>query len=113
MANKDRKSVLSYLKVLMVHVIKWKSQPDKRSSSWIGSINNAKKGIARVQRKVPSIKNDFIKENWDSIFQKATEKAEEEMGQKSTVSKLNWADLFLNKYTWMILLVAAIVGFFG
>ncbi len=88
-----------------------KSQPDKRSSSWIGSINNAIKGIVRVQKKVPSIKDDFIKENWDSTFQKATEKAEEEMGQKSTVSKLSWADLFLNKYTWMILFVAIAIGF--
>ena len=89
MASRDRKAILSYLKVLMIHIIKWKSQPEKRSSGWIGSIDNSKKGIKRIQRKVPSITDDFLKENWDTTFEKAIPKAEEEMTKKSTVKKLS------------------------
>ncbi len=38
MAKRDRREVFSRLVVLITHILKWQHQPDKRSSSWQGTI---------------------------------------------------------------------------
>lgn len=38
MARRDKREVLSRLTVLLVHLLKWEHQPDKRSNSWQATI---------------------------------------------------------------------------
>jgi Domain of unknown function DUF29 len=38
MARRDRREVYSRLVVLLTHLLKWQYQPDKRGSSWRGTI---------------------------------------------------------------------------
>lgn len=38
MAKRDRREVFSRLVVLMVHLLKWRHQPENRSGSWRGTI---------------------------------------------------------------------------
>ncbi len=89
MANKDSKSILSYLKNLMIHIIKWKTQESKRGRSWKNTIKYSKKGILDIQSKKPSLNEGFLKKNWDKTFEKAKKEAEKEMGEESAVNKLN------------------------
>jgi Domain of unknown function DUF29 len=40
MAIRDRREVKSRLRVLVVHLLKWHYQPEKRSRSWVTTIGN-------------------------------------------------------------------------
>jgi hypothetical protein len=38
MARRDRREVLSRLRVLLAHLLKWEYQPERRSGSWLATI---------------------------------------------------------------------------
>jgi hypothetical protein len=38
MARRDRREVVSRLKVLLIHLLKWQHQPNHRSGSWLATI---------------------------------------------------------------------------
>ncbi len=112
MANKDRNAILSHLKNLMMHIIKWKSQEQKRSRSWRDTINNSKERIKRSQNKTSSLNNEFLKKNWDKTFEKAKKEAEKEMKEKSKIKNLTWREVFFNKYTFIGIVVLSILKLF-
>lgn len=39
MGNSDKRETFSRLKVLLMHLLKWKYQPQKRTSSWLNTID--------------------------------------------------------------------------
>ena len=57
MGKSQKRAIESYLKVLLLHLLKWKYQPNSRSSSWRGSIYNARKGIQKRIKESPSLKS--------------------------------------------------------
>lgn len=46
----------SALRVVMLHLLKWDHQPTHRSRSWVLSVHEHRRRIARVMRKNPSLK---------------------------------------------------------
>ncbi len=46
MAKRDRREVKSWLVVLLVHLLKWDHQPDKRTGSWQASILHQRSELA-------------------------------------------------------------------
>ena len=46
----------SRLGVLLAHLLKWRYQPERRSNSWIGTIREQRRRVARVLRKNPGLK---------------------------------------------------------
>lgn len=59
MGRSEKRGVSSQLTRLMLHVIKWKCQPEKRSASWVISIRSARREIAESQQEMPSLNRDF------------------------------------------------------
>ncbi len=112
MANKDRNTILSHLKNLMMHIIKWGTQKEKKGNSWKRSIENSRKGIEDVQDKIPSLNDEFLKKNWDKTFEKAKKEAEKEMKEKSKIKNLTWREVFFNKYTFIGIVVLSILKLF-
>lgn len=94
-----------------MHIIKWKSQPEKQSKSWSTTIEYSRTEIERLKKKFPSLNDDFINENWDKEFEKAKKKAEGEMKKKSDEKGLTWQEVFMNKYT-LIIVFLVVVGCF-
>jgi hypothetical protein len=45
MARSDRRALGSHLKNLLMHLLKWAYQPDRRGSSWQGSLEEAREAI--------------------------------------------------------------------
>jgi hypothetical protein len=60
MGRSEKRGVSSQLTRLMLHVIKWKCQPEKRSASWVISIRSARREIAESQQEMPSLNRDFL-----------------------------------------------------
>ena len=46
MANRDRREVMSRLKQLLLHILKWEHQPGKRTRSWSTSILDQQQDLA-------------------------------------------------------------------
>ena len=98
-ARADRRAVKSQLVRLMKHIIKWKVQAEKRSSSWIRFIHNARIEIQDIQEETPSITNDVIISLWDLAFNLAVAEAEDEIGHIVVfVPSLNWDEVFDAEY---------------
>lgn len=55
LGKSDRRSVQSDLKIVLVHLIKWKYQPQKRKSGWRSSINEHRDRIERIIQDSPSL----------------------------------------------------------
>ncbi len=92
------KKLLSQLVRLMLHVIKWKSQPEKRSHSWVYSINDARNQINKESFENKKIANSEIIENWEDCFKKAQKQAEIEMGKSADVKELTQKEVFEDNY---------------
>lgn len=98
MSKQERRAVQSQLMRLMKHIIKWKTQPERRSVSWAVSIANARYEISESQEYEPSITNDVIKEMWEKAFRQAKKEAELEMQTKSAIDSLSWDEVFNDEY---------------
>ena len=59
MARSDKRQLASRLAVLLAHLLKWELQPEKRSSSWRGTIKEQRKRILKLLAESPSLKNEL------------------------------------------------------
>ena len=48
MARRDRREVSSRLVVLLVHLLKWEQQPERRSGSWLGTILDQQRALREL-----------------------------------------------------------------
>jgi len=98
LGRSERRALRSQLIRLMMHIIKWHMQPERRSRSWIASIYNAREEIADIQEETPSLTDSVIYQMWEKSFRMAKRKAEGEMNRKATISNLSWEQLFQAHY---------------
>ena len=56
MGRRDRQELVSRLKILLGHLLKWQHQPAHRSSSWRGSILEQRLRIRDLLQDCPSLK---------------------------------------------------------
>ena len=99
MGRSEKRAVSSQLTGLMLHIIKWKCQPEKRSASWVISIRSARREIADSQEEMPSLNQEFLESIWDKCFASAKQDARDEMGKKPEIIALSWDEVFEEIYT--------------
>lgn len=66
----QKHAIRSQLKRLLLHLLKWQYQPDKRSGSWKVSIRNARQEIERLLTTSPSLKT-YLAEGLATEYQRA------------------------------------------
>jgi len=96
LSRSEKRALKSQIIRLMKHVIKWKSQPEKRSRSWVVTIQNARTEIKDIQEETPSLTDDVVLQMWQSCLSSAI--AEAEMDQDSRIFVLSWEDVFETGY---------------
>jgi hypothetical protein len=79
LGNRHRDALESQLTRLLMHLLKWQFQPDHRSSSWNGTIQEARKQIKRLCRRYPSLK-PYLDQCWEDCYADAIEDASDETG---------------------------------
>lgn len=55
MSKRDKREILSRLKVLLMHLLKWQYQPSRRTASWETTIRNHRDEIAQILQDSPSL----------------------------------------------------------
>ncbi len=79
MGRSDKREIYSRLTVLIMHLLKWKYQPQKRSSSWIATINEQRRQIKLILKDSPSLK-PYLRDKLADCYKDAREDTEKETG---------------------------------
>jgi len=95
---KEDKAAESYLVRLMKHIIKWFVQPEKRSSSWLRSIEDSRTKLKKIKKDKPSINKSFLLKRWDQLFKTAKKDAEKDMGKAAEIENLTEKQVFDDEY---------------
>ncbi|MEO1388404.1 MAG: DUF29 domain-containing protein [Cyanobacteria bacterium J06634_6] len=79
LGKRDRRAVVSQLIRLILHLLKWQHQPERRSDSWLDSITDARVQIELAFEDSPSLKND-LSEQVDTCYRRACRQADQQTG---------------------------------
>ncbi|MHB8211389.1 MAG: DUF29 domain-containing protein [Acidithiobacillus sp.] len=82
MGVNQRHELRSRLNVLLVHLIKWQWQPERRGTSWLTTIGNQRFEISGLLKDLPSLRR-FIPEMLVDAWARARDEAEEKTGIKA------------------------------
>lgn len=86
MARNEEHGLRSYIEVLLIHLLKWKYQPERRDRSWEVSVTRARSEISARLEDSPSLKTK-LKTLTDKAYQAACRIAGLEMGWETHKSK--------------------------
>jgi enoyl-CoA hydratase/carnithine racemase len=56
LSKRERDAIESHLETLVLHLLKWRYQPDRRTRSWEATIKVARRNIAKLLRRSPSLR---------------------------------------------------------
>lgn len=91
LGRSEKRTLQSYLKVLLIHLLKEKYQKDKASRSWALSIKNSRLEAKQVLEENPSLKpklNEIIKRAYESARLNAAQ--ETGLPEKTFPKKCEW-----------------------
>ncbi len=77
MAKRDKRELISHLMILIAHLLKWQFQPEQRSGSWQGSIDEQRLRILQQLEESPSLHN-FLTESIAASYPNALKLANKE-----------------------------------
>ncbi len=102
MANAERRALNSQLTRLMMHLLKWRYQADKRSTSWVRTIVNTRREIRDLRKYMPSFTSEYVENIWQEAFDDAIAEAKAEMNlsrkDKFEPAALTWEEVFDDEY---------------
>ena len=81
MGRSEKRELKNRFIVLLMHLLKWQYQPEKRSESWRSTITEQRICIEGLLEDSPSLQ-PLISEVFDDCYQKARLKASDETGIK-------------------------------
>lgn len=98
LGRSEKRALKSHLVRLMAYIIKWQTQPERRSYSWAATIYNAREEIRDIQTETPSLTDAVIQEMWERCFLVAKREAEGDMNQATVITALSWREVFDEPY---------------
>lgn len=79
MGKSDRRAIISHLAIIILHLLKWRYQPERRGTSWRLSIRNGRQEIDWIVNDSPSLRRQ-LSELIESVYPMARENAADETG---------------------------------
>jgi hypothetical protein len=67
----ERRELLSRLQVLLVHLLKYRYQPERRGKSWLLTIIHQRTAIERLLEQSPSLRTLLVADTLAKIYSKA------------------------------------------
>jgi Domain of unknown function DUF29 len=59
LGKSERRAVISHLRVLLIHLLKWHFQEQRRSDSWLHSMGNAQVELQTILKDSPSLHHEL------------------------------------------------------
>lgn len=88
LGKSEKNALQSNLRILLMHLLKWKYQPDRRSNSWSYTITEHNIRIAQAFKDSPSLKR-YFSEIFDDCYQNARKLAAKETGLDINIFPVN------------------------
>ena len=88
MGRSEKRELRSRLTVLLMHLLKWDYQPDRRSGSWKSTINTQRMDIDFVLKDNPSLKHN-LEIVIDETYRIARQRVADETGLPESVFPLS------------------------
>lgn len=79
MGRSQRHELRSRLRVLLVHLLKWQFQPQRRGESWIGTIDEQRAEIGDLLRDAPSLRG-MLRDDLGDVYHEAARMASRQTG---------------------------------
>ena len=79
MGRRERRSIYGNLKILLMHLLKYQYQPEKRSNSWRFTIEEHRQRIQEAFEDSPSLKR-YFEESFEKCYKDARKLAANETG---------------------------------
>ncbi|MBV9506112.1 MAG: DUF29 domain-containing protein [Acidobacteriia bacterium] len=89
MGKRDQRSARSNLRILLHHLLKWKLQPGKRSTSWRASIVEHRRRLHDLFLQSPSLRNHVFS-GLNEVYRDALTDVEVETGLKAIPERCPW-----------------------
>ncbi|MBW4517771.1 MAG: DUF29 domain-containing protein [Timaviella obliquedivisa GSE-PSE-MK23-08B] len=77
MSRSEKRALLSNVRVVLMHLLKCKYQPEKHSNSWLSSIREHRTRLHDTFKDSPSLKR-YFQETFDECYQNARKQASDE-----------------------------------
>jgi hypothetical protein len=97
LARSEERELRHRIEILMVHILKWKTQPPG-TKSWRLTINEQRRQIAELCQDNSRFTEEYIRARWPRYLQVALAKAADEMDRSATVDTLAWEEVFVDRY---------------
>ncbi len=97
LGRSEKRALRSQMIRLMMHIIKWKIEPQCRSRSWLVTIENARVEIDAILEDEPSLRRR-VPELWEKCFKLAVRLAEKETGIRPRIRELSREEVFEEEY---------------
>jgi hypothetical protein len=81
LGKSERRGIASQLTRLLLHLLKWQYQPQRRSDSWLDSITDARTQIELAIEDSPSLRN-YPAEQLEESYQRARRQAVKQTGME-------------------------------
>ncbi len=68
LGRSEERELESRLEQLLMHLLKWQHQPSKRSASWTATIREQRRRIARLLKRMPSLRakaGEFLQDDYE------------------------------------------------
>ncbi|MBW4558631.1 MAG: DUF29 domain-containing protein [Trichormus sp. ATA11-4-KO1] len=79
LGKSERRGIASQLTRLLLHLLKWQYQPQRRSDSWLDAITDSRTQIELALQDSPSLKN-YPTEQLEASYQRARRQAAKQTG---------------------------------
>jgi len=79
MGSRERRELLSRLRILLAHLLKWQAQPEHQSRSWRATVLNQRHEIGALLDEMPSLRR-LLEEALPTAYGRAVEMAAAETG---------------------------------
>jgi hypothetical protein len=84
LGKSERRGIASQLTRLLLHLLKWQYQPQRRSDSWLDSITDARTQIELTLEDSPSLRR-YPAEQLEESYQRARRQAAKQTGMEISV----------------------------
>lgn len=78
-SRREKREVYSHLKILLMHLLKYKYQPSRRSNSWRSTIREHRQRLKKAFSDSPSLKG-YLQDIFNECYSDARELAADETG---------------------------------
>ncbi|MEA5619501.1 DUF29 domain-containing protein [Cronbergia sp. UHCC 0137] len=78
MGKSDKRELQNRLIILLIHLLKWKYQPENQSNSWLSTIDEQRRQILFIFEDSPSLEKKYLDMVFNKCYQMARKSASKE-----------------------------------